>query len=647
MNKLLTPMIALVAAAVLFFAGNLFVQRAVSGARIDLTQGKLYTLSEGSRNIARSLKEPIRLTLYYSEKQGNDVPAFKAYATRVRELLQEFASVSGGKVQVTTVNPEPFSDAEDRAVQAGLAGVPVGRGNDRFYFGLVGVNSTDRTETIPFFDPGKEGFLEYDLTRLVYLLSDAPKKTIGVMSWLPIDGQQMNPMNPMQRGGTPPYQIYKQLQDVFDVKLLATDSKEIPAEVKVLLVIHPKNPSPQVLYAIDQFVLKGGRLVAMVDPLCENDVPPGMNPMQALSFPKASNLDTLFGAWGVEMVKDKVAADRTNAVRVGMGGPNRPENVDYVAWLNLKDASRDANDPITGQLQNFIVASAGILKPKDGATTTFQPLLSTSTNSMALDASAISFVPDPKKLLGDFKSEGKSLTVAARISGKVKSAFPDGAPKAEPKPGEAAPAETPPTAAHVGESADSIGVVVFADCDMIMDRFWVQEDKLGPISLGWRKVSDNGDLVIGAIDNLSGSSDLISLRARGTSARPFETVQQLQKDAEQRYAAKEQELQNRLRETEQKITELQRSRGENDKGVLLSPEQQKEIENFRTQMVSTRKELRDVQHQLRKDIEGLGSRIKAINIALVPLLVGVAALGLAAYRGSRRRADRLAASAKE
>lgn len=643
MNKLLTPIIALVAAGALFFAGNLFLQRTVSGARLDLTQGKLYTLSEGSRNIARSLKEPIRLTLYYSEKQGNDASAFKAYATRVRELLTEFASVSGGKIVLSIVNPEPFSDAEDRAVQGGLVGVPVGRGNDRFYFGLVGVNSTDRTETIPFFDPGKEGFLEYDLTRLVYLLSDAPKKTIGVMSWLPIDGQQMNPM---QRGGMPPFQIYRQLQDLFDVKLLATDSKEIPPEVKVLLIVHPKNPPPQTLYAIDQYVMKGGRVVAMVDPLCEGDVPPGMNPMQAMSFPKASNLDTLFAAWGVEMVKDKVAADRSNAIRVGVGG-NRSESVDYIAWLNLKGSSRDASDPITGQLENFVVASAGILKPKDGATTNFQPLLSTSTNAMALDASAISFMPEPKKLLGEFKSEGKSLVVAARVSGKAKSAFPDGAPKAEPKPGEQAPAETPPTAPHVAESADSINVVIFSDCDMITDRFWVTEDRLGQISLGTRKISDNGDLIIGAIDNLSGSSDLMSLRARGTSIRPFETVLQLQKDAEQRYAAKEQELQTKLRETEQKLGELQRGKSESDKGVLLSAEQQKEIETFRAQMLTTRKDLRDVQHQLRKDIESLGSRVKAVNMALMPVLVGVAALGLAAYRSSRRRADRLAAAAKD
>lgn len=646
MNKFLSPIIGLVAALVLFFALNLLIQHTATGARIDLTDGRLYTLSSGSANIARSLKEPIRLTLFYTEKQSNEAPPIKAYAPRVREFLSELAAASNGKILFSVVNPEPFSDAEDRAVQAGLGGIPVGRAGERLYFGLVATNSTDRTEVIPFFDPGKEPFLEYDVTRIVHLLSDAPKATLALMSWLPLEGQQNNPMNPMQRGGMPPFQIYRQLQDLFDIKPLATDTKEIPADINLLLLVHPKGPSPQTLYAIDQFVLRGGRVVAFVDPLCEGDVPPGMNPMQAISLPKSSNLDTLFAAWGIQMPKDKIVADRTSALPVKSGSQNRLEKVDYIAWLTLNQQRMNSADPITGQVQNVIMATAGAIEPVPGAATTFQPLISSSTNSQLIEAASVSFMPDPKKLLGEFKSGNTSHALAARVTGKAKSAFPEGAPKSEPKPGETAP-ETPPAAPHIAESSGPINVVVFADCDMLRDNFWGGEETIGPISLGFRKFADNADILTGAIDNLSGSSDLISLRARGKSARPFDTVLELKKDAEQRYAAKESELQQRLRETEQKIADLQRSKGENDKGLLLSPEQQKEVENFKAQMLTTRKELRDVQHQLRKDIENLGTRVKAINIGLMPALVGVGAVGLAAYRSSRRRADRLSAAAKE
>lgn len=657
MNRTLTSIAALLALVVLFFALNIVVQRTATTARIDLTDGRLYTLSDGSRNIARSLKEPVRLTLYYSASQSGQLPQIKAYAPRVKDILREYARASGGQIQLDIVDPEPFSDAEDRAVQAGLASIPVGRGSDRFYFGLVAVNSTDRQETIPFFDPSKETFLEYDLTRLVYLLSDAPKKAVGLMTWLPIDGQA--PANPMMGRGAPAYQIHTQIKELFDIRPVPTDAIEIPADIGTLLVVHPKGISPQTQYALDQFVLRGGRLLALVDPLCESDTPPGMNPMQAMQMPKASALDTLLSAWGVEMVKDKIAADRTFAIRVNAAtAQNRPEAVDYVAWLNLRQpeegaATRplNADDPITGQLQNLVVATAGILRPATGATTTFTPLATTSGNAMAIEAASVSFFPEPKKLLAEFKPEGSPLTVAGRITGAVKSAFPDGFPAPPTPPADASNPNPPepkkPTQAHIAESSGPINVIIVADCDFIADRFWTQEERLGPITLGFRKVSDNGDFVIGALDNLSGSSDLMSLRARGRSARPFETVLAMQRDAEQRYAAKEQELQSTLRDTEQKLAELQRKRSDDDKGLLLTPEQQAEVERFRAQMLETRKELRRVQASLREEIDQLGSTVKAINMGLMPAVVGVGALSLAAYRGARRRSDRQAAAAKE
>ncbi len=639
MNKSLLSIAGLLIALVLFFAFNILSGALFRGARADLTEGRLYTLSEGSRNIARKLPEPIRLTMYFSEKIANDAPQFKPYATRVREMLTEYARSSAGKILFEVVNPEPFSDAEDRAVAAGLIGVPTGRGSDRFYFGLVGVNSTDRQQVIPFFDPGKEGFLEYDVTRLVYLLSDAPKKTVGVMTWLPLEG---TPFNPMGGRGVPPWQILEQMKELFNVKTVENSATAIPDDITVLMIVHPKGMSHQTQYAVDQFVMRGGRLLLFVDPLCEQDIPPGMNQFQAMQAPKNSDLKPLLDAWGVEVLEGKLAADRINALRVNVGQQNRPEAVGYVAWLGLGKEEVNSADPITGNLTNLIIPTAGIIQKKDGAACTVEPLIQTSADSMAIESSAVSFVPDPKSLLANFKAGDKPLTVAARVTGAFKTAFPDGPP---------APADGTPSdeakAAQLKESKPDAAILVVADCDLLGDRFWVQEQKLfGQVSLGYTKISDNGDFVIGCLDNLGGSSDLMSLRARGRSARPFDRVQEIQREAEKNYLTKEQDLQKRLREAEQKITELQQKRPDGQASALLTPEQEAEIREVRKQMVATRKELREVQHQLRKDIEGLGARVKAANMAIMPGVVALAALGISSMRLARRKSDRMKAGAR-
>lgn len=638
MNKGLLSITALLLAAVLFFAVNIAAGTGLRGARVDLTEGRLYTLSEGSRNIARKLPEPVDLTLYYSEKVSNDFPQFKSYAARVREVLREFAAASGGKVRVQVIDPEPFSDAEDRAVAAGLAGVPTGRGADRFYFGIVGRSTTDKTEIIPFLQPDREGFLEYDVARMIYLLSGPQRRALGLMSWLPIEGSPFNPMGQPSQ----PWQIVAQLREYFDVRTIEASAREIPDDVEVLMVVHPKNITAEAQYAIDQFVLRGGRLLLFVDPNCEQDVPPGMNnPLQAMSMPKGSELNALLGAWGARVAPDKIVGDLESAIPVGVGGQGRAEQVDYVAWINLtRGKGRFAEgDPVTSGLNSLIFATAGAVEAVEGATTTLQPLVQTSTESALIDVSKVSFIPQPKEMLGEFKSEGKSFTVAARITGKARSAFPDGPPS---RPEDALAAEAA-QAAHLAESREGVNVVVIADCDMLYDRFWIRQQNLGPISLGYVKFSDNGDLVIGALDNLAGSSDLISLRARGQTARPFKRVEEIQRKARAEYAREEQRLQQSIRETEQRIVELQQQRSDGG-SVLLTPEQQREIDKLREQMVATRRQLREVQHQLRKDIEGLGVILKAVNIAFMPAAVALIALGLSAARLGRRRSDRLKAA---
>jgi ABC-type uncharacterized transport system involved in gliding motility auxiliary subunit len=648
MNKQALSAGVLVLAIALFFAVNILGNAALSRARVDLTEGKLYTLSDGSRSIAQKLDEPVTLTLYVSDSLISETPQIKSHVQRVKETLQEYGRAGGGKLKVVFVDPQPFSAEEDLAVQDGLAGVPVNAKGDRAYFGLVGTNGTGDKQVIPFFDPSKESFLEHDLTKQIYLLSNPKKKTIGLMAGLPMEGSDGGPFQ--QGARTPAWQIVEQMKEVFDVKHVATDATEIPAGVAALLIVHPKNLSDPTLYAIDQYVLKGGRAMVFVDPLCDADIPPGLNQQQMMQqmmqMPRNSDLKKLFDAWGVELTPDKVAADRKSALRVSVGGQGRPEPVDYLVWMGLgqdKD-NLDKSDPVTGQIQTINMATAGALKKKDGALTTVTPLIQTSTDSMLVDKQLVQFIPDPKKLLAEFKPGGQNLMLAARISGKVKTAFPSGKPAPAPsKPGEAPkPEEKKDDAAPVSESTSDINVVVVADCDMLTDRFWVTEEKFGQFSLGWRKIADNGEFVIGALDNLSVSSDLMSVRARGRFARPFDKVKEIQKDAEQRFLSKEQELQKRLQETEQKISELQRKRpdaagAQGGGGIILTAEQQQEIEKFRQDQVATRKELREVKHQLNQDIERLGTRLKFANMGLMPLMVGVAAVGLGMYRVNRRR----------
>jgi len=636
-----------VAAFIAFVAVNMLANVGLRGARVDLTEGKLYTLSQGSRNIAASLDEPIRLTLYYSEKQATDLPPDVAtYAQRVREVLAEYANASRGKILVQHVNPEPFSDEEDRAVAAGLVGVPTDRtSTQRFYFGLVGTNSTDKQEVMPFLRPDREEFLEYELTRMVHLLSDTKRQPVGLMSWLPMEGGQPNPM--MQQPAAPAWRVVTLAQEMFDLRTVPNTAEEIPADIKVLWVVHPKNPSEATQYAIDQFVMRGGRLLVFVDPNCELDVPPGVNPMQAMQIPKNSDLPRLFARWGVELAPATLAADRDSALRVNAGSQGRPEVVDYVLWLSLDGDHVAKDDAITGQLRSLNIATAGVLRATGGAETgtTFEPLVFTGPNASKIGAEKVSFMPDPKSLLAEYAPGSERLTLAARITGNVRSAF-DSAPISGEPDGEQPAA---PRASHLAESAEPASIIIVADCDMLHDRFWVQEQRLGQIVLGLNKFADNGDLAIGALDNLSGSSDLISVRSRGSFQRPFDRVDQLRRDAEQKYLAKEQELQNKLRETEAKITELQRAKPDDQTAgglVILTPEQQAEIEKFRQEQIQTRSALRDVQHQLRKDIEGLGRNIKLLNIWLMPALVGFAAVGLGVWRARRRAMDRHTSSTR-
>ena len=637
MNTRLLTGSGLAMAVVLFFAVNVFSTVAFRSARFDLTEQQIYTLSDGTRNILESIDEPVTLRLYLSKKLATRLPGIKSYTTRVAELLQEYEQAAGGNLPLHVIDPEPFSEEEDRAVGYGLQGVPLDNGNLHFYFGLVGANATGERELIPFFQPEREEFLEYDLTKLIYRLANPTQRVVGLLSTLPLEGGPPMPFMGGQ-GGTGPWMIMESIRDVMQVTPLDKDVTDIPEDVAVLMVVHPKGLGEPTLYAIDQFVLRGGRALVFVDPHSEADrIPPNpQNPM-GMQGPRNSDLGKVFESWGIELVKGKVAGDLPLAKKVNFQTGSRTFVADYPIWIDLPPQSLNAEDVVTAKLPSLTMASAGILKKREGSDVQVTPLVETDERAMQIDASRLTFMPDIQGLLQEYRPEGEKFTLVARLTGKVNTAFPEGRPPVEKSEQSDNPdvenesREHP----HLAESAEPINVIVVADTDVLQDRFWVQTQQF----LGQRiaiPLAANNSFVTNALDNLTGSHDLISVRNRGSSSRPFTLVRAIQQEAEQRFRQKEQALQQRLKDTERKIQELQNKK-EDQTTVILSAEQQAALDGFRQELVATRKELRSVQHELQKNIESLEGIVKFLNVGFMPLVVVVGGLLLSAYHVRRRQ----------
>ncbi len=635
MNKRLLTGTGIALAAVLFGAFNMLSNAALRSARFDLTEHKLYTLSEGTKNVLNNLAEPITLRFYLSKKLATELPVIKGYATRVQEMLEEYAQVAGGQLILQVKDPEPFSEEEDRAVGYGLQGVPLDNGSTQFYFGLAGTSSTDDLEVIPFFQPDREEFLEYDLTKMIHTLAHPKKKVLGLLSSLPMDGAPAMPFM-QQRGGGQPWLIVTHIEQMFEIKKIETTATTIPEDVSVLMVVHPKSLSDSTLYAIDQFVLHGGHAMIFVDPLAEAD-PAGANPMNPMGSggPRNSDLPKLFEAWGLELVKGKVLGDLPLAKKVQIQQQARMQVVDYPVWVDFRQEHFSSDDIVTAQVPTITMASAGILQKKGDVETTLTPLIQSDEAAMKIDASRVSFMPDLPGILRSYTPEDEKMIVAARVTGNAKTAFPDGKPKEPSKDEDANSTASPksddePSQPHVSESKDPINVIVVADTDILQDKFWAQVQNFFGQRIGI-PTSGNGTFITNALDNLTGSNDLISVRSRAGYARPFTLLRALQQDAEQQFRQKEQALQERLKDTERKLQDLQSQKPEGN-AMIMSAEQQKAMATFRQDLVQVRKELRTVQHELGKNIESVESWVKFINIGLVPILIGIVGVWISSSR---------------
>jgi ABC-type uncharacterized transport system involved in gliding motility auxiliary subunit len=620
--------------AIILLSVNLISALAFKNVKSDLTEDRLFTISDGTREILRGIDEPITARLYFSRRLAELAPEQSRYFQRVKALFEQYRDLSGGKLQLAVLDPEPFSDAEDRAVAAGLRGVRLNTEGEVGYFGLVATNSTDATEVVPFFTPDRETFLEYDVTKLIYNLANPKKRVVGLMSGLPLDGGETE--TPMGKRPQKPWMIMSQIRELFEVRDVAQTVSAIPSGIDVLMVVQPTGLTEEAAFAIDQYALKGGKVLVFIDPVTET------NQLAMLKAPGEGRrrLAKVLENWGVKFDSTKVAADIRHARRVQFGR-EQDSVTEFVAWLGLDQRNINKDDVLAAGIEVLNVASSGFLDKADGATTNVQPFLKTSADAAIIGAEKMGMGADPLGLLRAYTPGGKELTLAARLSGEAKTAFPNGKPAAEPekKEGDSADAaKTAETKTDTKPDADlvksgTVNAIVVADADMLADQFWVsRQEMFGQDAV--MPTAHNAALVLGALENLSGSNALIALRGRGVNERPFTWVEELRRNAERQFREKEQALEARLKSAQDELAKLQTSGAS---GIVMSQKERDAMEQFRTVMLETRRELREVKRALRSDIDRLDGWLKFANIALVPLMIAFGGLGYTVLRGAGRR----------
>lgn len=575
--------------------------------RADFTEGSLYTLSPGVRAMLASLDEPVHIDFYYSEDAAKDIPVIRNHALRVQEFLDEISRASDGRVEVEVIDPQPYSEGEDAAKSAGIAPITADGAGRQLMLGLVVSGATDRREGIPYLNPAEEAYLEYDISRAIVSVSRQTRARVALVTSMPMDSS----FDPRSQQMAPPWQVLAQLRTLFDVEVVAPTAEKLPDRFDMLLIAHPKGVGEPLLKAIDAYAVGGGRMLLFLDPYCESDAQ-AAGPGGFGAGGGASDLGPLPKAWGIDWNPGRVVADRTYPQRVRARSEGGLATIDYLAWLLLTNDAILKGDPAVGVLQTLVMLSAGSIENAAGSGLEMTPLIESSADSMMIDGSKLGAFADPAALLREFKSDNQKHVIGARFVGKVKSAYP----------ASASPASTATMPATI---------LVVADADLLRNEAWIQEERLGSISLGWRTFADNGSLVVNCVEQLCGNSALLSLRSRSGSQRPFDVVRELQRQAEDRYRTREEELKARIAQTQARVNELQKQKSP-DQMLILTGEQQVQLEAAQSEIVAARKELRQVQFSLREEVESLGHRLMLLNVVAWPILVAVIAVGFGLRR---------------
>ena len=598
--------------------------------RFDLTEERLYTISDGSRKILESLQEPVRINFYYSRNNAELPPNFKTYAQRVQELLEEYAAISNGQLILEISDPKPDTEEEEWAQKYGIKSITLPSGNS-VYFGAV-VSMLDQEMLLPYFDQRRQEFLEYDITQAIQKVSSTSTSKVGLLSAINLQGgRSMIP-------GQPPAQKWvfqSELEKSVAVENLPLSTEEIPDDISLLIVLHPRGFSPRLQYALDQYVLRGGRLVVLLDPNARADMTSPEN--QFGQQPQlASDLPELLKSWGVDYDSTKVVGDRLQATQVNTG----QGVMSFPMWMTFRTQSLDQEHPITAQLENLLFVEAGSFKKAAESKTEFTALISLSEQSGLIDAFQLRFSP-PDQLSREMKVDDSAKAVMAITAGNFSSAFPNGQPAKEKKDAQAqaaadeSEAATPLKHTHLNESTERNSILLFSDVDFLSDQFSVQKlNFLGQSII--QPTNDNLNLMLNAAEHLSGNEALMSIRSRGRFSRPFTRLLDMQKQAQLLHQTEEKQLLSQLEEVQQRLNSLLDSAGnKGQQEVILPPEVQEEIQQFREEERQARRKLRDVRKILRQDIERLGQVLLLLNMLLVPLIVGI--IGVFVYRTRQRR----------
>ncbi|HXO99555.1 MAG TPA: Gldg family protein [Luteibacter sp.] len=599
--------LALFGIALLFLVTIAFSSLSLRTARVDLTADRVYTLTPGTQNIVDSLRKPLTLTLYFSEHATRDLPQLRSYEQRVHEMLREIAVRAHGRIRLKVIDPVPYSDDEDAAESYGLSPASGGSNGERVFFGLVGTAGTGDVppQSIPFFDPAREAFVEYDIAKLLYELGMPQKPRLGVVSSLPVEGNLVI--------GEPAWAVIRQLDQLADVTTIDPDGlKQVDPGIKVLLLIHPKHLSEDAQYAIDQYVLHGGHLVVFVDPDSEMDNAPLVD-ARGIVDDHDSDLRRLFETWGVVYDPTKVVLDRSQALTIELNG----NSIGHPAMLGLGTQDLNHDDVVTASLQRVNFSTAGFFELAPDTKARLIPLVQTSDEAAVMSAQRVrDAAGDPTSLLENYEPTHERYVLAARLRDTFRTAFPE-----RRDPG------------HLAQAAAPGEVVLVADTDLLSDRLWIDVQPL----LGQQQLTpfaNNGDFVANIVDNLGGSTALLSIRGRVNSQRPFTRVRALQAAADRKFLVKKRELENELYDTQRRLAELQPAKN-GATPTTATVEQRHEVEQYLQRKLAIGKELRDVQHQLNAEIDALGLRLKFINIVLVPGIVALIGL-LYGWRRTRR-----------
>lgn len=604
--------------------------------RVDATAESIYSLSDGTRRMLGKIEEPVSVDLYFSKDASGLPIAYKNYAARVQEMLRQYVRAARGKVTLNIINPRPDTPEEEKATASGLTPQVAQQGGEQFFFGLI-VTQADQQKTIAAFTPQREQFLEYDLSKLIYSVQQLDKRKLGLITSLPLQGtspQEMQMMMMMRRQPQPSQTVMSELEQSFKIVTVESSANELPGDLDALMVVHPQGLSPRLQFAIDQFILGGKPVFLALDPSSQH-FKRQSNPQQMMMGGGAQNvtsdLPTLLGAYEISYDSQKVVGDLENATQVQTGGGNIAR---FPVWLSLAGRqSFNSKSMATAQLNSVMFIESGSVSHKAGGSLTFTPLVETSSQTGDMPSMMLQFA-QPDDVAKQITPSGKK-TIAALVTGKFKTAFPEGMPADTPPPAgsnEPKKEEKKSDVPALKESKGNSTLFVIADTDWLFDDYSVRKFNFFGQTAA-QPINDNLAFAANTVEFLGGSQDLISIRGKGTSLRPFDVVRKMEAEAQKQYQSKLTELDGRLQQVQTKLSELQGKKGEGNR-LVATPEMAKAIEDFQKQQAKMRGERREIRRALREDIDRLENRLLVLNLLATPVLVG--AFGFWFYRNRRK-----------